>query len=159
MRSTNFEKNVEIKVTDRRGENKQPDPMAAPAAMSQYETEAAEKTLEELIAECPMSPGPCRVVVHPDRFKYRGRMIIPKTAERVGTTGIILKVGYGCECQFFDEKLQLFRELRPGDKVAYGTWTGTQFTFDQRPSYRVLAETEIATLLNQTHTKLLDVEA
>lgn len=130
------------------------------------------KTLEEKIADCFLEPGPGRVIVLPDSFAYKGRLIIPETAKRTGTTGTVLKVGYGCSSMFANpgfpgkqkdtsapDYITEFRSLRPGDRVAYGTWTGIQFNFDQRPAYRVLADSEIATLVVGEATKLLEVEA
>lgn len=115
------------------------------------------RTLEEKIADCFMVPGPGRVIILPDEFVYHGRLIIPKSAERAGTTGTVLKVGEGCTAPF--SLNGTIRTIQPGDRVAYGTWTGTQFSFDQRPSYRVLAETDIASVITDKATKLLEVEA
>jgi hypothetical protein len=52
-----------------------------------------------------------------------------------------------------------FRVLQEGDRVVYGTLTGTQLTFHNRPSYRILAENEVLALLNGQETELEAVEA
>lgn len=120
------------------------------------------KTLGEKIRECFINPGPGRVVVLPDIFTYRGKIFIPDNAKRAGTTGTVLKVGKELTLEFLHEdprcgpQMQL---LQAGDKVVYGTWTGTQLSFDQRPSYRILSETEVLGVLSEEATKLLEVEA
>lgn len=171
MRNTSFENlgmgeaSQPIRVTDRRGQSDYLDRVGE--SLKKPIIDESEKTLEELIKECFMNPGPKRVLVIPDKFRYRGKLIIPDNAERTGTTGTVLKVGYGCEALFWDASFKIdpdkppgcFRVLQPGDKIAYGTWTGTQFTFDQRPSYRVLMDDEVTTLLDKDHTKLTMVDA
>lgn len=148
----------EIRVTDKRGQNRQPEYFER-IAESVGKGTAPTKSLDEMIADCFMEPGPGRIVVQPDQFVYKGKMVVPDNAKRTGTTGIVLKVGYGCDAQFLDANLGGYRPLRPGDRVAYGTWTGIQFSFDQRPSYRVLMDSEIATILVGKATELLNVEA
>lgn len=156
-----------IRVTDKRGQRDQSEYHDRVAeTIARVDVAEPEKTLDELITECFMNPGPGRVVVKPDIFKYKGKLTVPDESKRSGTTATVLAVGYGCNSMFWDKHLDDgkgniggFRTLQPGDKVAYGTWTGTQFRFDQRPSYRILGDDEIATLLDKDATKLLDVEA
>jgi co-chaperonin GroES (HSP10) len=154
-----FDPNPPIRVTDRRGQ-RQPDHMDSVAEMLERTSKPTpQKTLDEMITDCFMEPGPGRIVVQPDQFVYKGKMVVPKSAERKGTTGTVLKVGYDCNSTFFFPNEALYRPLRPGDRVAYGMWTGIEFIFDQRPSYRVLMDTEIATVLIGKATELLNVEA
>jgi co-chaperonin GroES (HSP10) len=130
--------------------------------------EEAELTLDAKIDDCYLEPGPGRVVVQPDAFKYKGHMIIPDNAKRNGTTGVVLKVGQGCTMEFWHPQTEendgtispgMWRPLSPGDRVVYATWTGTALTFEGRPSYRVLAENEVCSLVINKTAKLLDVEA
>jgi len=151
---------TDFKVTDKRGQPRQSDYHERLAeTIKQVAATEPTKTLEEQINECVMNPGPGRVIVAPDKFVYKGKLTIPDNAKRSGSTGVILKVGYHCTSQFFDDNLQAFRGLQPGDRVAYGTWTGTLFNFDQKPAYRVLADDDIATIVTDKAAKLLDVEA
>jgi co-chaperonin GroES (HSP10) len=122
-----------------------------PAFYDKVEEKA--KTLQELIDECFMVPGSGLVIVMPDKFEYKGKLTLPKTAERNGTTGIILKVG-DLLIRTFN-----FEILKPGDRIAYGQWVGTQFSFQGRPSYRVLGEAEVTCIVKDPKAELLDVGA
>jgi co-chaperonin GroES (HSP10) len=117
-------------------------------------------TLEEKIADCFLEPGPGRVIVLPDTFVYHGKLIIPDNAKRAGTTATVLKVGVGCIAQFGASDGSNDKDfLKPGSRVVYGTWTGTQVNFDQRPAYRILHESEIVAVITGEATKLDSVEA
>src|SRR5215471_3983759 len=62
-------------------------------------------SLQEMIDECFLFPGPNRVIVLEDKSVYLGKLIIPKTAERRTTTGIILRVGEGQPPSFAGHEL------------------------------------------------------
>ena len=115
--------------------------------------EVKEKSLGTQIKECFMIPGSGLIVILEDKFEYKGKVLLPKTTERKGTTGVILKVGDGL-IRTFNGNI-----LKQGDRIAYGTWTGTQFSFEGRPAYRVLGEMEVTCIITDAATELLNVEA
>lgn len=148
----------EIRVNDKR-RSSQPGYLERVGEELKVEQHPTELPLAANIDNCFLEPSPGRVIVLPDGFKYKGRMIIPDNAKRSGTAGTILKVGQGCCMEFYHED-KLWRPLAAGDRVVYGTWTGTALTFEGRPSYRILHENEVlAILVGNQETKLLDVEA
>lgn len=149
----------EFTVRDKRGEKEQFNQAAYHHSVGEMlekinnQSAASQKSIDEEIKDCFMVPGPGRVVVLPDSFRYRGTLIIPDSGKRTGTTGRVLIVGDGDRPTFNGKPIEV------KDRVAYGTWTGTQFSFDGRPSYRLLGFDEIASVITDDNVKLLDVEA
>jgi chaperonin GroES len=70
-----------------------------------------------------------RVVVQPleQSEKTKGGIIIPDTAKEKPMEGKIVAVGPGAR----DEKgVRVPPSVKPGDKVLYGKWTGTEVKLD-----------------------------
>lgn len=162
MRSTQPPEN-EIKVTDSRR------PFSGTAEMlEKMDEKPQQKTLNEMIEDCFLEPGPGLIIVQPDDFTYRGKIFVPKTAQRTGQTGVIVKIGMNLTREFYGDSLNVYSEdpvfkeyrlLKPGDHVVYGMWAGTQLLFENRPSYRILQEGEILSIVAIGATKLMGVEA
>ena len=69
-----------------------------------------------------------RVIVRPvaKEEKTAGGIIIPDTAKEKPTQGEILAVGPGR----FEKGARVPMELKVGDQVIYGKYSGTPYTFD-----------------------------
>src|SRR6266699_2479841 len=91
-----------LAVTDKR-RSSQPGYLESLGEMLKQPREEVELTIDAMINDCCLEPGPGRVVVQPDALRYKGRMIIPDTAKRNGTSGVILKVGQMCRLEFYHE--------------------------------------------------------
>jgi co-chaperonin GroES (HSP10) len=64
-----------------------------------------------------LHPAPNQVIVKYDAFVYKGKLVIPDTAKRLGTTGVVQAIG-----PFVDR-------CKVGDRVLWATFSGTQFHF------------------------------
>lgn len=72
-----------------------------------------------------------RILVKIDNFKYTGRLIVPDTAQRKPTAGVVYAIGEGVT------------QVELGDNVVFGLYSGTVLKFQNTPYYRVLTEDEI----------------
>jgi chaperonin GroES len=72
-----------------------------------------------------------RIIVHIDRFEYKGTIVIPETAKRKPTVGKVIAIGEGVT------------QVKIGDSVVYGLYSGTALKFKDVPYARVLTEDEI----------------
>ena len=81
-----------------------------------------------------------RVVVMPEPVeeKTSGGIIIPDTAQEKPLTGTVVAVGKGSG----DVKM----EVKPGDKVLYGKYTGTEITLDGK-DYLIMRESDLLAVL------------
>lgn len=122
----------EIRVTDKR--RKPGVYSTVPDSVLKTPPPPPKKTLEELIAECPIDPTPGRFVFKGDDFEYKGRMAIPDTAKRRGTTGIILKANP------VEGQPDIFKV---GQRVLIGRYSGTVIEFDGKPIYHIIQDAEI----------------
>lgn len=83
-------------------------------------------------------PLPGRILVQEDSFKYEGRMVIPDSAKRRPSTGVIIAIGEGTETK-----------AKLGDKVVYPMYSGTGLRFrdpetsKDLPPMRVLTPEEV----------------
>ncbi|HEX9311093.1 MAG TPA: co-chaperone GroES [Gemmatimonadaceae bacterium] len=76
-----------------------------------------------------VAPLADRVVVRPvdiDQPQMRGGLYIPDTAKEKPTVGEIIAVGPGK----FEEGKRIPMELKVGDRVYYGTYSGTKVSID-----------------------------
>ena len=75
-----------------------------------------------------ITPLEDRVVIEPseDGETMRGGLYIPDTAKEKPTQGTIVAVGPGR----FEKGERIPMELKTGDKVLYGKYSGTPFTID-----------------------------
>jgi len=81
-----------------------------------------------------------RVVVQPEpaEEKTASGIIIPDTAQEKPLAGTVVAVGSGTG----DEKM----EVKPGDKVLYGKYTGTEITLDGK-DYLIMRQSDLLAIL------------
>jgi chaperonin GroES len=86
-----------------------------------------------------------RVVVRPleETEQMRGGLYIPDTAKEKPQQGEIVAVGPGR----FDEGKRVPMEVKVGDKVLYGKYSGTEVTLDNE-QYLILRETDVLAIVN-----------
>ena len=92
-----------------------------------------------------ISPLADRVVVRSleDVEQTRGGLFIPDTAKEKPQQGEILAVGPGR----FDEGTRVPMELKVGDKVLYGKYSGTEVVIDDEPLL-ILRESDVLAVLH-----------
>ncbi|HEX5715083.1 MAG TPA: co-chaperone GroES [Thermoanaerobaculia bacterium] len=86
-----------------------------------------------------------RVVVKPleDAEQMRGGLYIPDTAKEKPQQGEVVAVGPG---KLSDEGKHLAMELKVGDKVLYGKYSGTEVTLDNE-QYLILRESDVLAVI------------
>ncbi len=86
-----------------------------------------------------------RVVVKPldDAEQMRGGLYIPDTAKEKPSQGEIIAVGPG---KLSDEGTRLEMDVKVGDKVLYGKYSGTDVTLDGE-EYLILRESDILAIV------------
>jgi chaperonin GroES len=86
-----------------------------------------------------------RVVVKPieDSEEMRGGLYIPDTAKEKPQQGEIMAVGPG---RVSDEGQRIEMELKQGDKVLYGKYSGTEVTVGGE-QYLILRETDVLAVI------------
>lgn len=122
----------DIKITDRR--RKPGVESTVPAAIVDPPVKPPKKTVGEMADECPIEPTPGRYIFVTDEFEYKGKMIIPETAKRRGTTGMIIKSNP------IEGEPVIFH---PGHRVLIGRYSGTLIEFNGKPSYHIIQDAEI----------------
>jgi chaperonin GroES len=92
-----------------------------------------------------VAPLADRVVVRAleETEQMRGGLYIPDTAKEKPQQGEIVAVGPGR----FDEGKRVPMELKVGDKVLYGKYSGTEVTLDNSP-YLILREADVLAVIN-----------
>ena len=95
-------------------------------------------------AAVKVGPLSDRVVVRSleDAEQTRGGLFIPASAKEKPQEGEILAVGPGR----FDEGKRVPMDLKVGDKVLYGKYSGTEVTIDGEPLL-ILRESDVLALL------------
>ena len=90
--------------------------------------------------EIKVKPLADRVVVKPleDTETMRGGLYIPDTAKEKPTQGEIVAVGPGR----FEKGERIPMDLKVGDKVLYGKYSGTEVTVDGE-TYLILRESDV----------------
>ena len=88
------------------------------------------------MAELKVKPLADRVLIEPQAAeeKTASGIIIPDTAKEKPQKGIVVAVGPGTE----DEKM----EVKKGDTVLYGKYSGTELTIDGN-DYLIMKQSEI----------------
>jgi len=86
-----------------------------------------------------------RVIVRPidPSEKKQGSIIIPDTAKEKPQEGEIVAVGPG---KFSDSGSKVSMEVKKGDKVLYGKYSGTEVTIDG-DDYLIMRESDILAVL------------
>ena len=87
-----------------------------------------------------------RVVVRPleDEEQMRGGLYIPDTAKEKPQQGEIMAVGPG---KVSDQGERIAPEVKAGDKVLYGKYSGSEVTVDGE-EYLILRESDVLAILN-----------
>ncbi len=86
-----------------------------------------------------------RVVVQPleETEQKKGSIIIPDTAKEKPQQGKIVAVGPG---QMSEEGKRIALEVKKGDKVLYGKYSGTEVTIDGK-EYLILRESDVLAII------------
>ena len=86
-----------------------------------------------------------RVVVKPleEGEQMRGGLYIPDTAKEKPQQGEVVAVGPG---KFTEEGKRVDPELKVGDKVLYGKYSGTEVTLDDS-QYLILRESDVLAVI------------
>jgi len=96
-------------------------------------------------ASTKVNPLADRVVVRAleETEQMRGGLYIPDTAKEKPQQGEIIAVGPG---KFGDGK-KVAMEVKVGDKVLYGKYSGTEVTIDNE-QYLILRESDVLAIIN-----------
>jgi chaperonin GroES len=96
-------------------------------------------------ATTKIQPLSDRVVVRPleDAEQMRGGLYIPDTAKEKPQQGEIIAVGPG---RLSDQGERLVPDIKAGDKVLYGKYSGTEVTVDGE-SLLILREADVLAVL------------
>jgi len=88
-----------------------------------------------------MKPLADRVVIKPSPAdeKTKGGIILPDTAKEKPVIGEVVAVGPG---KVTDDGKKIIPELKVGDKVLYGKYSGTEVTIDGN-EYLIMREADI----------------
>jgi len=86
-----------------------------------------------------------RVLIKPSETEEekRGEIIIPDTAKEKPQQGEVIEVGPG---RMTDDGKKVAMEVKKGDKVLYGKYSGTEVTIDG-VEYKIMKEDEILAVL------------
>jgi chaperonin GroES len=86
-----------------------------------------------------------RVVIKPLEFeeKKQGNIIIPDTAKEKPMQGEVVAVGPG---KIAESGQKIAMEVKKGDKVLYGKYSGTEVTIDGQ-DYLIMRESDIFAIL------------
>jgi chaperonin GroES len=86
-----------------------------------------------------------RVVVQPleETEQKKGSIIIPDTAKEKPQQGKVVAVGPG---KVNDEGKKIALELKVGDKVLYGKYSGTEVTIEGK-EYLILRESDVLAIV------------
>ena len=100
----------------------------------------ATKTATATDTKIEVAPLADRVVVKAleDTEKMRGGLFIPDTAKEKPQQGEIIAVGPGR----YEKNVRVPMELKVGDKVLYGKYSGTEVTIDAE-TYLILRESDV----------------
>ena len=92
-----------------------------------------------------VAPLADRVVVKAleDTEQMRGGLFIPDTAKEKPQQGEIIAVGPGR----YEKNVRVPMELKVGDKVLYGKYSGTEVTIDTE-QYLILRESDVLAVVN-----------
>ena len=92
-----------------------------------------------------VAPLADRVVIKPmeETEQMRGGLYIPDTAKEKPQQGEVMAVGPGR----YDEGKRVPLEVKVGDKILYGKYSGTEVTIDNEPVL-ILRESDILAVIN-----------
>jgi len=92
-----------------------------------------------------LKPLADRVVVEPDPAEEvsTGGIILPDTAQEKPQQGTVVAVGPG---KISDAGSKIAMNLKKGDKILYGKYSGTEFAFEGT-EYLIMRESDILAIL------------
>jgi chaperonin GroES len=92
-----------------------------------------------------MKPLADRVVIKPSpaEEKTKGGIILPDTAKEKPVVGEVVAVGPG---KIADDGKKIQMEIKVGDKVLYGKYSGTEVTVDGE-EYLIMREADIFAIM------------
>jgi co-chaperonin GroES (HSP10) len=76
------------------------------------------------------------LIVQIDTFKYTGRIIVPETAKRKPTKGVVIAVAANVT------------DIAVGDKILYSQFAGYLLKFGDMPMFRCIGYSEVLAILN-----------
>lgn len=99
------------------------------------------------MAKVNLKPLADRVIVKPmeTEEKTKGGIIVPDTAKEKPVEGIIIAVGPG---KVTEEGKQVKLEVKEGDKVLYGKYSGTEVTVEGE-EYLIMRESDIFAIISK----------
>jgi chaperonin GroES len=105
----------------------------------------ATKTATATATKVEVAPLADRVVVKAleDTEKMRGGLFIPDTAKEKPQQGEIIAVGPGR----YEKNVRVPMEVKVGDKVLYGKYSGTEVTIDTE-QFLILRESDVLAVVN-----------
>jgi co-chaperonin GroES (HSP10) len=105
--------------------------------------EAAKQLLErEPTVEAPVKSHPFKrvlndhLIVQIDTFKYTGRIIVPETAKRKPTKGVVIALAKN------------ITDIEVGDKILYSQFAGYLLKFGDMPTFRCIGYAEVLAVLD-----------
>jgi len=90
-----------------------------------------------------MAPSPSRLKALDDSEQMRGGLYIPDTAKEKPSQGEVVAVGPG---KISDEGKRLDMDVKTGDKVLYGKYSGTDVTLDGE-EFLILRESDVLAVI------------
>ncbi len=99
------------------------------------------------MAKVNLKPLADRVIVKPKETeeKTKGGIIVPDTAKEKPVEGIIIAVGPG---KVTEDGKQVKLEVKEGDKVLYGKYSGTEVTVEGE-EYLIMRESDIFAIISK----------
>ena len=99
------------------------------------------------MAKINLKPLADRVIVKPMEAeeKTKGGIILPDTAKEKPIEGTIIAVGPG---KFTEDGKQVKMEVKEGDKVLYGKYSGTEVTVEGE-EYLIMRESDIFAIIGK----------
>ncbi len=76
------------------------------------------------------------LIVQIDEFRYSGRIVVPETAKRKPTKGVVVAVADN------------IKDIEVGDKVLFSQFAGYLLKFEDTPLLRCLGYSEVLSILN-----------
>ncbi len=76
------------------------------------------------------------LIVQIDEFRYSGRIVVPETAKRKPTKGMVIAVADN------------IKDIEVGDKVLFSQFAGYLLKFEDTPLLRCLGYSEVLAILN-----------
>ncbi len=92
-----------------------------------------------------------RIAVEPiqQEEKTQGGIIIPDTAKEKPVQGIVVAVGSGTKhkCEKCQSSCEVSLEVKVGDKIMYGKWSGTEIEFGGK-KLMIMKESDVMAIIS-----------